>query len=93
MSTYGTYNLARLSKWTGKKSDWAMWEEQFFARAKRKGYKDIAMGRVVVPGVSQEIPADKTEQAKDVKSRGLMTQRSHGLTSQKELMPMPLLGR
>jgi hypothetical protein len=46
-----------------------MWEEQVFARAKRKGYKDIAMGRVVVPGVSQDIPADETEQAEEEREK------------------------
>jgi hypothetical protein len=46
-----------------------MWEEQLLARAKRKGYKDIAMGRVIVPGVTDMIPADKTNKAREAREK------------------------
>jgi hypothetical protein len=33
----------------GKKADFVAWEENLLAAAKRKGYKEIILGRVVIP--------------------------------------------
>jgi hypothetical protein len=63
MSQSESYNSTRLLKWAGKKTEWVMWEEQFLVRAKQKGYKDIALGRTIVPGISEEIPPNETEEA------------------------------
>ena len=35
----------KIITFSGKKSDWPIWEERFLARAKRKGYKDILTGK------------------------------------------------
>jgi len=32
----------------GKQSEWAIWEEKFLARARRRGYKDIVLGKMAV---------------------------------------------
>ena len=34
----------------GKKQEWEPWEEKFMARAKRRGYKHILLGKVSIPG-------------------------------------------
>ena len=34
---------------SGKKEHWAVWEETFLARAKRKCYKDILLGKKEAP--------------------------------------------
>ncbi len=52
MSQSESYNSTGLLKWEGKKTEWVMWEEQFLVRAKQKGYKYIALGRTIVPGIS-----------------------------------------
>jgi gag-polypeptide of LTR copia-type len=45
---------------SGKSSDWITWEEKFLARAKRKGYKDLLLGKVEVPKESAtESDSDK----------------------------------
>ncbi len=69
MSNTESHNSARLSKWTGKKAEWAMWEEQFLARAKRKGYKNIALGRVIVPRVSDVIQLPETVEAREAREK------------------------
>ena len=39
----------RILPFSGKKEHWAVWEEKFLARAKRKGYKDILLGKKEAP--------------------------------------------
>ena len=39
----------RIEPFSGKQEDWQVWSEQFLARARRKGYKDILKGKVSVP--------------------------------------------
>ena len=39
----------RIIPFSGKKEHWAVWEEKFLARAKRKGYKDILLGKEKAP--------------------------------------------
>jgi len=57
----------RVMNFNGKQSDWPIWEEKFLARARRRGYKDILLGKAQVPTDSTMIdattPAGK-EQAK-----------------------------
>ena len=38
----------RMVPFSGKQVDWQVWSEQFLARARRKGYKDILKGKVKV---------------------------------------------
>jgi len=33
----------------GKQLDWAIWKEKFLARARRRGYKDIILGKTAIP--------------------------------------------
>ena len=57
----------RVISFNGKQSDWAIWEEKFLARARRRGYKDIILGKTAIPADSATIdtttPAGK-EQAR-----------------------------
>eukprot|EP00428_Durinskia_dybowskii_P019457 CAMPEP_0170210852 /NCGR_PEP_ID=MMETSP0116_2-20130129/5036_1 /TAXON_ID=400756 /ORGANISM="Durinskia baltica, Strain CSIRO CS-38" /LENGTH=76 /DNA_ID=CAMNT_0010461375 /DNA_START=100 /DNA_END=326 /DNA_ORIENTATION=- len=39
----------RIEPFSGKQEDWQVWSEQFLARARRKGYKDILKGKISVP--------------------------------------------
>ena len=39
----------RILPFSGKKEHWAVWEEKFLARAKRKGYKDMLLGKDKAP--------------------------------------------
>jgi hypothetical protein len=34
---------------SGKKKDWITWEEKFLSKAKRRGYKDLLLGKVLIP--------------------------------------------
>ena len=33
---------------SGKKKDWVTWEEKFLSKAKRRGYKDLLLGRTEI---------------------------------------------
>ena len=37
----------RVLEFDGKESSWEGWSEKFKARAKRKGYKDMLLGKVI----------------------------------------------
>jgi hypothetical protein len=39
----------RVIPFSGKSVDWPIWSEKFLARAKRKGYKNILLGKTKVP--------------------------------------------
>jgi hypothetical protein len=67
----------RVVLFSGKSADWTTWEEKFVARAKRKGYKDILLGKVKIPLVTdmesvnkkvltQEITEEEKQQFKKV---------------------------
>ena len=58
----------RVLEFNGKTSDWEGWSEKFKARAKRKGYKDLLLGKKNIPtdseyqqalAVSPEMPTSK----------------------------------
>jgi len=42
---------------SGKAVDWPVWSEKFLARARRKGYKKILIGKVVVPDDLDDLSA------------------------------------
>lgn len=44
----------RVVLFNGNKSDWMMWDEKFLARARRRGYKDILLGRA-----KESVPTDE----------------------------------
>jgi hypothetical protein len=35
----------RVISFTGKKEDWPIWSVKFLARARRKGYRDVLLGK------------------------------------------------
>ena len=39
----------KLPRFSGKQEDWQIWSEKFLIRAKRKGYKDLLLGKVIIP--------------------------------------------
>ena len=41
MSETGDKKTIRVISFSGKKSEWPIWEEKFLARAARKKYKDV----------------------------------------------------
>ena len=48
-STYKYETSIRVISFSGKKKDWIAWEEKFLAKSKRRGYKDILLGKVTIP--------------------------------------------
>ena len=56
----------KLPLFSGKVDDWPIWSEKFLIRAKRKGYKDILLGREQIP--SYNAP-DITEDERKVNRR------------------------
>ena len=52
----------RVITFSGKKKDWIAWEEKFLAKSKRRGYKDILLGKVPIPLSGAYLdPTDATE--------------------------------
>ena len=47
--------MVKISPFSGKQSDWNVWKEKFMARARRKGYKDVLLGKVDVPAEDKNI--------------------------------------
>ena len=43
----------RIIEFTGEKSDWRIWSRKFLARANRKGYKDVIVGKEHIPTLSE----------------------------------------
>ena len=39
----------RVIQFSGKTKDWPVWEEKFLAKAKRKGFKDVLLGKYKIP--------------------------------------------
>ena len=56
-------SMIKIAPFSGKQSDWSVWREKFMARAKRKGYKDILLGKTPVPAESETV-TDKTKLAR-----------------------------
>ena len=56
---------------SGKKIDWPIWSEKFLARAKRKEYKNILLGRVNVPDDSKTIDTSTDAGKAEAKLRDL----------------------
>ena len=48
---------------SGKKDDWLIWEERMMSKSKKKGYRDLLLGREdVICMTSQEIDVDNEEE-------------------------------
>ena len=58
---------------SGKAVDWPVWNEKFLARARRKGYKKILLGKDIVPDDAVDLNAitDKNEKKEKKKLREL----------------------
>ena len=50
---------------SGKKKDWITWEEKFLSKAKRRGYKDLLLGRAVIPMSTANLTWDNDSDASD----------------------------
>ncbi len=50
-------------------ADWQVWSEKFLARARRKGFKDVLLGKVTVPPDSELLDLSKDEDKKKKKLR------------------------
>ena len=48
----------KIEPFSGKQIDWQVWSEQFLARARRKGFKDILRGKETVPSDGDFAKAD-----------------------------------
>jgi hypothetical protein len=55
----------RVIPFTGKKEHWPIWSAKFFARVRRKGYRDVLLGKVITPSDSDEPAATATQAEKD----------------------------
>ena len=60
MSETGDEKTIRVISFSGKKSEWPIWEEKFLARAARKKYKDVLLGKTEIPK-STDIAAASTD--------------------------------
>ena len=59
----------KLPPFSGKQADWQVWSEKFLARASRKGFKDVLLGRATVPPDSEVLDLSKSEDKKKKKLR------------------------
>jgi len=56
----GTTSI-KVIPFSGKAVDWPVWSEKFLARARRKGYKKILLGKEVVPDDSADLSSIDNE--------------------------------
>ena len=50
---------------SGKAVDWPVWSEKFLARARRKGYKKILLGKTAVPDEDEDLSTLTTKEKKE----------------------------
>ena len=55
--------ITKLPLFSSKTEDWPIWSEKFLVQAKRKGYKDLLLGKTAIPKDSDvgTTDAEKTE--------------------------------
>ena len=53
MSTNAEERSIRVLPFSGKSSDWKIWSRKFLARSNRKGYKNLLLGKDIVPKESE----------------------------------------
>ena len=61
----------KVIQFSGKQKDWAVWEEKFMARAKRKGFKDLLLGKTTIPKTSEVLDEKSDDDKKKIKIRDL----------------------
>ena len=54
---------------SGNAIDWPLWSEKFLARARRKGYKNILLGKEVVPDDATDLNAIVDAEEKNRRKR------------------------
>ena len=59
MDTGGEEKAIRVISFSGQKKDWAMWEEKFLAKARRRDYKDVLLGKATIPKESDALNTDE----------------------------------
>ena len=55
----------KIIPFSGKSVDWPVWSEKFLARARRKGYKKILIGKVKVPSDSEDFSSESATVQKE----------------------------
>ena len=63
VSTMSDQSALCILIFTGLKEDWSIWSEQFLAKSKRHGYKDVLLGKETIPK-SGEVIDDKSIEGK-----------------------------
>ena len=66
MSEYEV-KYSKVLEFSGKKEDWAVWESKFLARARRRGFKDVLLGKTPIPPDSEQI--DETTETGKLKTK------------------------
>jgi hypothetical protein len=56
---------------SGNPKHWSVWEEKFMARAKRKGFKDLLLGKVDIPKTSDVLNAEEAGDKKKLRIKDL----------------------
>jgi hypothetical protein len=55
----------KYSYFSGKKKDWIPWEEKYLAKSRRYGYKDLLLGKLMIPKLSNILdPVKEQEECK-----------------------------
>ena len=59
----------RVITFSGKKLDWSTWEEKFLAKSKRRGYKELLLGKnkIAIPKSSEILDETKDDDLKKIK--------------------------
>ena len=61
----------KVIQFLGKAKDWAIWEEKFLAKAKRRGFKDVLLGKVAIPKLTEVLDEQKDTDKLKIKIRDL----------------------
>ena len=61
----------KVIQFSGKTKDWAIWEEKFLAKAKRMGFKDVLLGKVIIPKSTEILDETVEGDKKKIKIREL----------------------
>ena len=59
----------RVISFSGKQSDWAVWETKFLAKANRRGFKKVLLGKEIPPSESEILDASKDSDKEKVRMR------------------------
>ena len=55
----------RVIRFSGKEEDWPYWEEKFLSRARRKGFKEILLGKISIKTETEHLALTDAGQIKD----------------------------